>query len=173
MAQPTFNPQTNLWYRGDEVLIPQGNNDAAVPDYLYSPSQLAFFGVDGARINPFTFHAATDRATPSDMPHRDQLLDPKNIPTQATVKAVEAWAIGVTGFTTTLQPHPVEGAKPLPGSGSEGTTDPLGITKIIFTDGNGDVGEYDAGALAWSLGQNTSMQTTTQLLVSLKDQGLK
>ena len=171
---PVFNPQTNLWYRGKEVLYPMGgSNDAATPDMLYSPKTLKYYGVDGVQISPFTFHAATDRFTPSDQPHADQLLNPRTIPTQQTVGAVEAWAGGVTGFVTVLRHDPIEGAKPLPGSGSEGTADPLGSTAILFIDANGDEGQYDAGALAWSLSINMPMQTTNALLASLKDQGLK
>lgn len=173
MSVPIFNPQTNLWSNGQETLIPFGGNDPASPDMLYGLKTLMFYGVDGAGISPYTYHAATDRFTSSDQPSADQLLNPKTLPTSATVASVNLWATTVSGFATELRPAPIDGAKPIVGSGSEGTEDPLGPTAIVFTDGNGDKGEYDAGALAWGLSVNTAMYMANALKTSLRDQGLR
>lgn len=167
----SFDEQTNSWsYQGRKVYAYGGSIEE--PTRFYDPSTLRFLTPEGVWL-PYTFHAATDLFQPSDQPHAVVLLNPLTIPTQVTVKQILDFVRSSTLLDTTTRAIPIEGAKPLHPSASEGTTDPLGPTSIEITDLMGRNTEIDVGGLAWALSLSSPQAVARNLNIILRDAGLR
>jgi hypothetical protein len=141
---------------------------------LYNPKDLRFYRPDGVALDG-TFHSVTSRRDSSDTGSSDDLQDPRAFPTDKTVADIVAWlrskfpalAFQVRKFV----PYP--GPVPITGSGSEGTTEIIGLVEIAAASPLADtVVSIDPRAV-WTarVGSGDAMAVAS-LLPSLRASGL-